>query len=138
MSAQVRHRVLVCEAHPGHGEPVARLLLSVGYDVRCCPDEESLIEAVAAQTPRVVVYELHHQLPVDLAILALVRRVVPAVPLVVVAGQRAGPAANALRALHPTVLEHEPVDREELHSAVRAAVRRSRRREARRPEPAEA
>jgi DNA-binding NarL/FixJ family response regulator len=126
MRAAARHPLVVCEAHPGHGEEVAEELVAFGYEVRCCADEESLIDAVATRHPSAVVYELHHQLPVDLAILALLRRVLPGVPLVLLAGERAAPAPHALRAMRPAVVAHEPVSRDQLHAAVRAAVRRSR------------
>jgi DNA-binding NarL/FixJ family response regulator len=126
MNIRERHPLVVCGAHAGHGEAVAEELHSFGYDVRHCVDEESLIEAAAALRPRAIVYELHHQLAVDLAILSLVRRILPDVPLVVVAGDMAAQAVNALRAVHPTVLAHDPVDRRELRVAVRLAVRRSR------------
>jgi DNA-binding NarL/FixJ family response regulator len=132
MKPQARHSLVVCGAHPGHGESVAEELVSFGYDVRHCTDEESLITQAAEHRPCAIIYELQHQLPVDLAILALVRRVLPHVPFVVVAGALAEQAVRVLRAVHPMVLAHDPVDRSELRNAVRLAVRRSliaRRRE---------
>ena len=126
MKHGARHPLVVCGSHPGHGEAVAEELVAFGYDVRHCADEESLVEAAAALRPCAIVYELHHQLSVDLAILSLVRRVLPHVPLVVVAGALAEQAICGLSTLHATVLGHEPVDRTELRHAVRLAVRRSR------------
>jgi len=126
MKQRARHSLVVCGAHPGHGEDVAEELVSFGYDVHHCTNEESLVEFAAAQRPCAIVYELQHQLPVDLAILALVRHVLPHVPFVVVAGALAEQAVRVLQAVHPTVLAHAPVDRSELRSAVRLAVRRSR------------
>jgi DNA-binding NarL/FixJ family response regulator len=126
MKLRARHSLVVCGAHRGHGEDVAEELISFGYAVCHCTDEESLVELAAAQRPCAIVYELQHQLPVDLAILALVRRVLPHVPFIVVAGQLAEQAVRVLRAVHPTVLAHDPVDRSELREAVRLAVRRSR------------
>jgi DNA-binding NtrC family response regulator len=131
MSARTHQAVVVCESRPGHGESVAALLVSIGYDVRLCSDEEALIEAMAARPPRAVVYELRHQVPVDLAILSLVRRVLPGVPLVVVSGPLSEHAVRSLRAVNPLLLTHDPVDFEELRAAVRRAVARSRRRVAR-------
>ncbi len=126
MKLRERHPLVVCGAHPGHGEAVAEDLVALGYEVRHCTDEETLIEVAAALRPSAIVYELQHQLPVDLAILALVRRVLPHVPFVVVAGALAEQAVRALRAVNPTVLTCDPVDRSELRAAVRLAVRRSR------------
>ena len=126
MSLRVRHPLVVCGAHPGHGEAVAQDLASFGYEVRHCTDEESLIEVAAEVRPCAIVYELQHQLPVDLAILALVRRVLPCVQLIVVAGEFAEQAVRALRAVNPMVLGTGPIDRSELRSAVRLAVRRAR------------
>ena len=128
MRARARHPLVVCEAHPGHGESVAEELVEAGYEVRCCPDGESLIEAVAQQHPSAVVYELCHQLPVDMAILALVRRVLPGIPLVLLTCESEGPSLRALREMSPAVLAHEPVGREGLRTAVRTAVRRGRSR----------
>lgn len=128
MSPRAPHPLVVCEAHPGHGEEVAEDLVAYGYEVRCCPDEEALLEAVSDRHPSAVVYELHHQLPVDLAILALVRRLLPNVPLVLIAGEHAQPTVRALRAMQPAVIAAEPVSREGLRDAVRSAVRRARAR----------
>jgi DNA-binding response OmpR family regulator len=126
MKSRAHHSVVVCEAHSGHGDAVAEKLAQSGYDVRRCTDEMSLIETSVASRPRAIVYELHHELPVDLAVLSLVRRVLPHIPLVVVAGALAEHAIRVLRAIDPTVLAHEPVDRAELIAAVRSAMRRSR------------
>lgn len=131
MVVHERHAVVVCEAHPGHGEAVAEALVAVGYEVHCCPDEESLLEAASTASPRAIVYELRHQLPVDLAILALVRRVLPRVPLLVVAGALAEPAIEALRAFDSTVFDARRVEPASLVDAVREAVRPARSRRAR-------
>jgi hypothetical protein len=125
MTHRARHLLVVCGSHAGHGAAVAEELVGFGYDARHCIDEESLMEAAFTLRPHAIVYELHHQLPVDLAILALVRRVLPRVPLIVVAGALAEQAVRVLRAVNPTVLTHDPVDRSELHDAVRLALRRA-------------
>jgi DNA-binding response OmpR family regulator len=126
MSTRARHAVMVVETRPGRFGPVADELDAGGFDVRRCDDDMSLIETAASARPRAIVYELHHEMSVDLAVLALVRRVLPRIPLVVVAGAFAEHAARVLRPLRPTVLAREPVDRAELIAAVRTAVRRSR------------
>jgi len=138
MKSRAHYSVVVCESRPGHGDAVASELAGYGYEVRRCSDEMSLIETSVASRPRAIVYELHHQLPVDLAILSLVRRVLPHIPLVVIAGALAEHAVRVLRAIDPTVLAHEPVDRAELIAAVRHAMRRSRisQRRERAPAPA--
>jgi hypothetical protein len=105
---------------------VAEELVAFGYDVRHCSDEESLVAVASALRPRAIVYELKHQLCVDQAILALVRRALPHVPLIVVACGVAEQAERGLHSLHPTVLAHDPVDRGELRHAVKVALRRSR------------
>ena len=105
---------------------MAGQLVGYGYDVRTCADEMTLIETSVASRPRAIVYELHHDLPVDLAVLSLVRRVLPHIPLIVIAGALAEHAIRVLRAIDPTVLSREPVDRAELISAVRRAMRRSK------------
>jgi DNA-binding NarL/FixJ family response regulator len=133
MRVRARHPLVVCEAHPGHGEAVAEELVEAGYEVRRCADEESLIEAVATRHPCAVVYELRHQLPVDMAILALLRRVLPHVPLVLLSHDASGPSLRALRGMSPAVLAHEPVGRDGLRAAVRTAVARGRSRERRHP-----
>ena len=125
MKSRARQLLVVCGTHAGHGEAVVEELVGSGYDARHCIDEESLMEAAFTLRPRAIVYELHHQLPVDLAILSLVRRLLPHVPLIVVAGALAEQAVRALRAVNPTVLTHDPVDRSELLDAVRLALRRA-------------
>ncbi len=128
------HPLVVCEAHPGQSESLAEELSVLGYDVRPCPDEESMIEAMAARRPVAVVYELRHQVHVDVAILALLRRLVPDVPLVLVTRDLAAAALRALCVVHPDVLTTEPVARVDLRAAVRTAVRHARARR-RYPEP---
>ena len=126
MSTRAHCSVVVCETRSDGGDAAASGLSGCGWDVRRCDDEMSLIETAVASRPRAIVYELHHQLSVDLAMLSLVRRVLPNVPLVILAGALAEHVARGLRAIHPTVLAHEPVDRAELIAAVRNAMRRSR------------
>lgn len=128
MGTRVRYSLVVCEAHPGRSEGVAQALAGFGYDVRCCGDEEALIEAVSSRHPTAVVYELHHQVLVDLAILALVRRVLPDIPLVLVAGETAEPTVHALRAIHPAVVAHGPVGPDDLREALRGVIRSAARR----------
>lgn len=121
------HPLVVCDSHPGHAESVTHPLVSIGCEVRPYDDEEELIEAAAAQRPSAIVYELRHQLPVDLAILTLVRRALPDVPLVVVAGALADTTRRALRGACTAIVTSETLELGEVAAVVRTLLRHARR-----------
>jgi DNA-binding NtrC family response regulator len=128
MMPRARPSVVVCGPHTGHTAGVAVLLGDARWDVRLCGGCEELLETVCEHRPSAIVYALAHQIAVDLALLALLRQVAPDLPVVVVAS-----AEREVRAGRPeldaVVLEQSPADGVRLRNALRAALRRSRRRE---------
>lgn len=130
MTPRTRESVVVCGPSTDHTRGVALLLGPADWDVRVCGACEELLEVVCERRPSAIVYALAHQIAVDLALLALLRQVAPDLPVVVVAS-----AERSLRAgspeLNAVVLEQSPADAIRLRNALRAALRRSRRREPR-------
>jgi DNA-binding NtrC family response regulator len=128
MTLRARDPLLVCGPQGPHTESVAELLGDEGWAVTHCSGGEALLAIVCEHRPRVIVYALAHQIAVDLALLALLRQVAPDLPVVVVANAGHGFRAGRLDAVHPVVLEHSPADRIRLRTALRAALRRPRKR----------
>jgi DNA-binding NtrC family response regulator len=128
MTSRPRESIVVCGPRTGHTEGVAGLLSEQGWDVTLCSGGEALLALVCEHRPRAIVYALAHQLAVDLALLVLLSRVAPGLPVVVVASAEQGARAGRLDAAHPVVLENSPADGLRLRHALRAALRRPRKR----------
>lgn len=121
MTARRRHPIVVCEAHPGASDAVSGMLDAEGFLVHRSTDDETLIEATASHAPRAIVYVLAHDLGVDIALLQLLRRVVPDVPLVLIGAPHPTLAAR-LAPVHPVHVTHAPFDAHVLGSALRDAI----------------
>jgi DNA-binding NtrC family response regulator len=73
-------RVMLC-----HGRADEELALRSNHlDVLLCEDTDTLVDEVVVHRPDVVIYELRSESQSDLAVLRLLRRVAPRLPLVVV------------------------------------------------------
>ncbi len=123
MTTRKRHPIVVCEAHPGTADAVSTLLDAEGFVVHRSTDDESLIEATASHAPRAIVYVLAHDLAVDIALLQLLRRVAPDVPLVLIGAPHPTLAAR-LAPVHPVHVTHAPLDAHVLGGALRHAIRK--------------
>ncbi len=75
-------RVMLCHCQGAEEQA----LLQDDLSFVTCDDSEEMIAEVTQQPPDVVVYEVRPDSESDLAVLHLLRRVVPEVPLVVVGG----------------------------------------------------
>lgn len=128
MTSRTSEPIVLCGPQTPHTEGVARLLGDEGWSVTHCSGGEALLALVCEHRPRAIVYALAHQLAVDLALLSLVRQVAPGLPVVVVASVEHGFRAGGLDAAHPVVVEQSPADRIRLRNALRAALRRPRKR----------
>ncbi len=136
MSVRTRETIVVCGPEAAHTEGVITLLGDEGWDVIPCRSDEGLLAIVCERRPHAIVYALAHQIAVDLALLALLRQVAPDLPVVVVASFERGSRAGVPEATHAVVLEQSPADRVRLCDALRAVLRRTRRRPSRKPVPA--
>lgn len=123
MTTNKGHPIVVCEAHPGATDAVSTLLDAEGFEVHRSTDDETLIEATASHAPRAIVYVLAHDLCVDIAVLQLLRRVVPDVPLVLIGAPHEALAAR-LAPVHPVHVIHAPLDAHVLGGALRHAIRK--------------
>jgi DNA-binding NtrC family response regulator len=128
MTLRTREPIVLCGPQCRHTDIVAGMLGEEGWAVTFCSGCEALFELVSEHRPRAIVYALAHQIAVDLALLALLRQVAPDLPVVVVASAEHGSHAGRLDAAHPVVLEQSPADRFRLRNALRAALRRPRKR----------
>jgi DNA-binding NtrC family response regulator len=98
-----------------------RALLDDDLSLVCCDDSEEMIAEVALHPPDVVVYEVRPESQSDLAVLRLLRRVAPRLPLVVVGGE-AAPAWENQADLAPFYLSPLPVEEDGLREAVQSAL----------------
>lgn len=113
-------RVLLCHCQPAE----ERALLDDDVSFVCCEESEEMIEEVALRPPDVVVYEVRPESASDLAVLRLLRRVAPRVPLVVVGGDATAPW-DIPTDLAPLLRSPLPVQEAGLRAAVRHALGRA-------------
>ncbi len=121
-------RVMLC--HCQAAEESA--LLAQGRSFVSCEDSGDMLSEVALDPPDVVVYEVRPGSASDLAVLRLLRRIAPELPLVVVGGD--APASDLdvpgeLEPLYRAQVPSEPTQEEGLRVAVQSAlsIRRVRR-----------
>ncbi len=98
-----------------------RALLGDDLNFVCCDDCEELLSEVVRHPPDVVVYEVRPRSMSDLAVLRLLRRVAPRLPLVLV-GEGTAPAWDAPAELAPLYRSPLPVERRGLRRVVRRAL----------------
>jgi len=98
-----------------------RALFDEGLSFVCCDDCEELLSEVAQHPPDVVVYEIGPESVSDLAVLRLLRRVAPRLPLVLV-GEGPPSARDIPAELAPLYRSPLPVRRRGLRQVVRSAL----------------
>ena len=98
-----------------------RALLDDDLSFVSCDDSEEMIAEVALEPPDVVVYEVRPESVSDLAVLRLLRRVAPKIPLVLV-GEGTSPAWDVPADLAPLYRSPLPVERRGLRNAVQSAL----------------
>jgi DNA-binding NarL/FixJ family response regulator len=94
-----------------------------GYEAKCSGSEEDLIGIVLQHAPDVVVYLLTDGSHWDLAVLQLLRRVRPLVPLILVSADASVRMRLAVLGLRPTYLAMSPEETGEILEAIEAVLR---------------
>jgi DNA-binding response OmpR family regulator len=123
--------VIVSEPRaPGEESPLASQLDPGLYDVVWCNEDEDVLDKVILRHPRALVFALGPRFQSDLALLYLLRRVAPSVPLILVAATASLETQKMIQDLRPTYYMVRPVDRIELDEAVAGAVAHHPRRPA--------
>lgn len=113
-------RVLVHEARR-HPDDFTGLLAGQGHDIVVCAGREALFDQLAERRPDVLVYVLG-ELTVDVAVLSLLRRVAPRLPIVLLGGPSGLEARRAVQDLKPVYYGVFPLEPAELSEAVSAAL----------------
>jgi len=122
--------VIVSEPRGLDEPPLASQLNPEAYDVVWCNEEADVLDQLIQRRPHVLVFALAAQCQRDLALLFLLRRVAPAVPLILVAATASLETQKMIQDLRPTYYVVRPVDRTELHEAIAAAIAQHARRPA--------
>jgi DNA-binding NtrC family response regulator len=104
-----------CQAAEEHA------LLADDLNFVCCDDCEEMLSEVVLHPPDVVVYEVRPESVSDLAVLRLLRRVAPRLPLVLV-GEGQAPAWEFPAELAPLYRSPLPVQESGLREAVHRAL----------------
>ena len=115
-------RILIHEPNDDH-EEVLSLLGAKGQEVIVCKDRESLVDSLSNRRPDVLVYVLEN-LAADLGLLTLLRRVAPALPIILLSGPTDLPSRRTIQELKPTYYGVFPLESSELRDAVRGALHR--------------
>jgi DNA-binding NtrC family response regulator len=131
-SPAIRHdrsapRLVLCACDRSTASTLRAALIPPEFELHCCPAVESVIEEVVRRRPEVVVYELRAQCPSDLAVLQLLKRVAPEVPLVLIACAGSLNQERVVRELRPVYYAVQPAEPEEILDAVHAALGRRAR-----------
>ena len=113
-------RVLVHEAR-NHPDDFTGLLGGQGNEIVVCTGREALFDQLTEKRPDVLVYVLD-ELTVDLAVLSLLRRVAPRLPMVLLGGPSGLEARRAVQDLKPVYYGVFPLEPAELSEAVSAAL----------------
>lgn len=120
--------IVVSEPRGLDEPPLASQLNPGVYDVVWCNEEEDVLDQVIQRRPHALVFALGAQCQRDLALLFLLRRVAPAVPLILVAATASLETQKMIQDLRPTYYVVRPVDQTELHEALAAAIAQHTRR----------
>ncbi len=110
-------RVMLCHCQGAE----EHALLEDDLSLVNCDDSEDMLAEVALHPPDVVVYEVRPESVSDLAVLRLLRRVAPRLPLVVV-GESAGAAGEVPGELAPLYRTPLPVEEDGLRETVHTAL----------------
>jgi hypothetical protein len=86
-----------------------------------CEESEDMLSEVALDPPDVVVYEVRPGSVSDLAVLRLLRRIAPRLPLVVV-GEDPAPEPDELEPFYRAPVPSGPVLEQDLREAVESAL----------------
>ena len=121
------NQVLVFDAFLSPGRDALDALERCGFVVILCHEVRGLLEEMVQRPPAAVVFGLRPERSEDLGMLHLVRRVLPRVPLILLAGCESLEVQRLVQDLRPTYYAVGPLDPDELCEAVSAAVARSRR-----------
>lgn len=118
-------RVLLCQCTEHVGRELKAALADFGIDVVSCPEGEQLVETLLREKPEAVVHVLKPDPHEDMALLRLVRRAAPDVPLILLAESGSLEIQRQLIELRPIFYDVVPVGPEDLLDAIRSAVGRS-------------
>src|SRR5262245_20413243 len=118
---RVRHVVVYEPGSGPEGGGTHSLLEHQGYQLTACGDGEGLLEAVVVQRPDAVVYVFREESAEELGFLRLLRRLAPAVPIVVLAGESSLALQRVVQRLRPIYYAVAPVEPAEIRAAVQSA-----------------
>jgi len=116
--------VLLCQCAERMARELTGALADEGIGVASCPDGEQLIETLLREKPEAVVHVLRPDPHEDMALLRLVRRAAPDVPLILLAESGSLEIQRQLIELRPIFYDVVPVGPEDLLEAVRSAIER--------------
>jgi DNA-binding response OmpR family regulator len=113
--------ILIYEPRRGRQE-WCRTLAEEGHDVVIRAGRESLFDALAARRPDVIIYVLG-DLPLDLGVLWVVRRIAPTLPIILLGGPAGLEARRSVQEVKPAYYGLFPLEPAELSDAVRSVLR---------------
>ncbi len=120
-------RLLLFECADPTDGGIASALRSLGFEAIRCRDGRALVEEAVRRPADAVIYELTTHDDEDLGVLELLRRVAPAVPLILVVSQGSLVTQKLMQGLRPMYTMVGPVETAELREVVEAALARRTR-----------
>ena len=113
-------RILIYDARGNRADWLQRLE-GESQGLVVCGAREAMLNALAGDRPDALIYVLG-DLPLDLGVLRLVRRIAPALPIIVLGGPTGLEARRRVQDLRPVYFGFLPPDAAELREAVRGAL----------------
>jgi hypothetical protein len=114
-------RILLFESRRDDEPSLAPRLEALGARLAACRDRMCLLEQLLGFAPRVVVYAMGKGAPADRAMLEMLRRLAPGVPLAIVTGDAEPETVRLEQELRPLWIG-APDHLEELAAALKAAL----------------
>jgi DNA-binding NarL/FixJ family response regulator len=112
--------IIICGCCIAADDPGIGRLRRKGWSVRRCSPEENLLDQVIQFRPRAVVY--HVRSSADLGILRLLRRIDPALPLILVTQLVELAEQRLLQSVRPTFVAVAPAEADEIVQALENAL----------------
>ena len=96
-------------------------LAAEGHEVVLCNGREELLDAFAARRPDAMIYVLA-DLPFDLGVLSVVRRMAATLPIILLGGPAGLETRRSVQELRPTYYGMFPLETAEVSEALRGAL----------------
>ena len=112
------HRILIADDDVALRSLFARILSKAGYRVETVEDGHAAVEIVAASPPDVLITDLMMPHLTGWSVFSRVRRLAPALPILIISGATTGTPPDAAILPHHAVFLRKPVAMDQVRTTV--------------------